>query len=451
MNNFNLAIYGAVAEQVHSDILSLASTIVYEVYDSEKMLEPLSIKPEVILCYNPPTGCSISPSEAAQTLRCTYPETPIFFIATDKKDFEKKRLIKNGFTQAYLIPWEKADLLRSMSQEHLYTIFPELKSYRPVKIIDLVPGAVLEFSLKVFLPMNNKFLPFSEAGSPISDEKLQKLLQSNFNKLFIRNEDYEKFEAYTSTVLKKLLAPGCLSETERTEKLETCIRDLISDMFVSDVKESTFGKAQGLLDEVKNIINIMIKDSNPDVLGKIENLVNQEKNFYLHLSNVSTYAGLFAMTLGYEKPEIVALAGLLHDIGKINLPPEIADLNRSELSNLGPHGIEGYKSHPNFSSDIIKLKRMVLPKEVVNGILHHHEAMNGSGFPSGLTGHRISLEGRIVAIANEFDELTTTQSGRKNVSPREALETLVDENSKDPGRMILDLDLLLKLQKKLIG
>ena len=117
-----------------------------------------------------------------------------------------------------------------------------------------------------------------------------------------------------------------MSETEKQEKLEKAVRELLSDMFIDDMRENTFTKSQGLLKEVKEIIHILISDENADLHKKIGLITNQEENFYLHLSNVSTYAGVFAIILGFEKPEELALAGLLHDIGKINLPVEICDL-----------------------------------------------------------------------------------------------------------------------------
>lgn len=451
MKEFHLVIYGAEKESVHPAIQELATSMQFEDYDVEKMLEPLAKTPSVILCYSPSAKAGIAAIEIAQALRCNYPDLPMFFIALNKQDFEKKNLIKNGFTQVYLLPWEKSDLIKSMNHELIYSMIPELRDYKPVKVVDLVPGAELDFSLKIYLPVNNKFLPFSAAGAPISEEKIQKLVQNNMGTLFIRNDEIANFERYTKDILKKILKSNTMSETERQAKLEKCVRDLVSDMFVDNIKENTFGKSQTLLNEVKAIIELMISDNDKGLLQKIGNLVNQEKNFYLHFSNVSTYAGLFAIALGIEKPDMVALAGLLHDIGKINLPQEIADIDDDEISNLGPHALEAYKKHPSFALDIIKMKKMVISPETAKAILHHHEALNGTGYPEGLEGGRISKEGRILAIANEFDSLTTMKQGKKKLTPLEALNFMITENSKDPGRMVLDLDMLKKFKQILTG
>lgn len=436
MKTFKIAIYGADENLVHPEIKKASSAIQYIQYDIEQMLDPLPEVPDVILCYPPAESLSLPALEIAQTLRSVYMETPLFFISLDKKTFDKKRLIKNGFTQAFLLPWEKADLLRAMNEEQICSMLPELRDYKAIKVADIKPGVVLDFSMKVYLPKSNKLLPFSFEGDPISDDKFQKLAESNLNTLFVKKDEVEKFRQYTAKIFKDMM-----SETDKQDKLEVCVRDLLSDMFIEDVKENTFGSSHALLNEVKDIIKILIEDSHKEVALKIDNLVNQEQNFYLHLSNVSTYAGLFAMVIGLPNPQDVALAGLLHDIGKINLPPEIAELEESELTEAGK---EAFKKHPEFTIDIMKLRRIALPQPVFNAILQHHEAVNGTGYPKGLEGPRIAKEAKVLAIANEFDNLTSMHPGKLTVTPKEALEILLDKNIHES--MKLDLDMLKKLK-----
>lgn len=442
---FNILVFGANSEHVPEELRSLASSVECVGYDSEKLMEPSGLPPHLILCY--PHSGEMSTLEIAQTLRMSYPELSLFFITNDKKDFDKKRLVKNGFTQAYLLPWEKSDLLRSLKEESIYSVVPELRDYQVIKVVDLTPGTVLDFSLKVFLPRNNKLVQFSHEGDPISDEKFGKLYENHLNTLFIHKDELEKFRKYTAETFKKLLVPGRVSETDKQMKLEKYVRELISDMFYEDTKEDTFTKSQTLLNEVKEIIKLILSESDTDIMRKMGSLVNQEGNFYLHLSNVSAYAGLFAIILGFEKPEEMALAGLLHDIGKINLPIEIADLEESEMS---PHALEAYKKHPTFSIDIARLKRISLPDSVIKAILQHHEAFNGTGYPAGISSTKISKEGKLLAIADAFDYKTTMHPGRPPTSMGQAMKDLLEENSGDPGKMILDREMLKKLRDFLV-
>lgn len=438
---FNILVFGANSEHVPEELRKLASSVECVGYDSEKLMEPSGVSPHLILCY--PHSGEMSTLEIAQTIRMSYPDLSLFFITSDKKDFDKKRLVKNGFTQAYLLPWEKSDLLRSLKEESVYSVVPELRDYQVIKVVDLTPGTVLDFSLKVFLPKNNKLVQFSHEGDPISEDKFAKLFENHLNTLFIHKDELEKFRQYTAETFKKLLMPDRVSETDKQIKLEKCVRELISDMFYEDTKENTFTNSQSLLNEVKEIIKLILSESDADIMRKVGSLTNQEGNFYLHLSNVSAYAGLFAIVLGFEKPEEMALAGLLHDIGKINLPIEIAELEENEM---GPHALEAYKKHPNYSIDIARLKRIALPDGVIKAILQHHEAINGTGYPTGVASSKISKEGRLLAIADAFDYKTTMRPGESAISLGQALKDLLQENSTDPNKMILDRDMLKKLR-----
>lgn len=443
-----IAVFGQIEANVSPEVREMASSMTYWPYDEDHLIEPLADVPNIALCYTPQEGCAFSILEIAQALRANYPDASIFFVATEKKDFDKKKMIKNGFTNAFLLPWEKGELIKIMKDEALYTKIPELRGHTPVKVVDIVPGVVLDFDLKLYMPLNGKFLPFSNEGFPVNADKYQRMLDGNINTLFVRNEELPKFYRYTAKLFTDLLKSGTMSETEKHDKLTKSVRELISDFFIEDSRENTFAKSQALLNNVKSVIQVMMDDSSPQLMDKIKNLVNQEDGFYLHTSNVATYSGLFALVLNYQKPEDIALAGIVHDLGKINLPQEIAEIDESQLS---PNSLTAYQQHPVHTIDILKLKKMVISDATKKAILHHHEAINGTGYPAGLDGRRISEEGRILAIADTFDYLTSVRPGFKNLSPSEALNYMLDENSKDPGRMILDVVMLRDLIEVFLG
>lgn len=436
---FHLAIFGDKSK-LAEEVKSIASSISYYTYDLEKIMDPIEPRPSSILCF---ANSEIPALEIAQCLRMNYPDISIFYLVFDKSDFDKKKLVKNGFTDAYLLPWEKADLIKSLRNESVFSIMPELRDYKPIKVADLSAGDILDFGMRIFLPRNNKLLPFSMEGEPISIEKMKKLHENNTNTLFVHKDDVSKFFDYTAKALKKTLKGSGMSETEKQEKLDRAVRDLLSDLYITDERENTFSKSQNLLKEVKEVIHLLMADTHSDFLSKINVMINQEDNFYLHLSNVSTYAGVFAIILGFEKPEDMALAGLLHDIGKINLPVEISQL---EMKQMGPEALAAYKNHPLYSLDVIKLKKVVISDNVMKAITQHHENINGSGYPAGLQGLKISPEGRLLAIANTFDHLTSLRPGEASLSPTEAINIMIDNNSRDPGRVELDIDYLKKLR-----
>ncbi len=439
MSNLKASIFGITENHVLPELRSIIDEIAVFPYSEETLIEPMASDPGILLCYQTGEGSEFSILEVAQALRANYPENQIFFIATQKKDFDKKRMVKNGFNNAFLLPWEKSELFEVMQEEKLFSRIPELRGYRPVKVVDLSAENTLDFDLKLFMPLNGKLVHLASAGTSIGADKLAKISDANSSMVYIKSEDLPAFYQYTAKVLKKTSANPVMSETEKQQKLKLTVRELVSEFFIEDNRENTFSKSQGLLSSLKGVIDLMMEESNPDLMAKLKNLMNQQNGFYQHTSNVGTFAGLFGLVLGYEKPEDLALAGVLHDLGKVNLPSELSEADETTLTGST---LEAYKQHPNFTLDVLKLKRMVISDATRKAILQHHEALNGTGYPEKLDGRRISREGRILAIADRFDYLTSVQAGRPALSAGQALKGLLAENSADPGKVTLDVDII---------
>lgn len=142
-----------------------------------------------------------------------------------------------------------------------------------------------------------------------------------------------------------------------------------------------------------------------------------------HCERLSKYSVAMAGRLGLPDELRVALrrAGVVHDIGKIGVPEPI-------LTKPGPLTDEEWeimKQHPVMGERIcapLKSFRHVLPV-----IRHHHEKLDGSGYPDGLSGDQIPLTARILQIADVFDALTTARPYRTALQPHHALGMLRDE------------------------
>lgn len=152
-----------------------------------------------------------------------------------------------------------------------------------------------------------------------------------------------------------------------------------------------------------------------------------------HLDRMSRYSRLIAKSLADEYDlddsyiEHIFMFSPLHDIGKIGIPDNILlkpdKLNAAEKSIMDTHAIKGREIIDdlleNFGLNNIYYRDMLR-----NIAEHHHEAVNGKGYPSGKKGDEIPLEARIVAVADVFDALTSVRPYKKAWSNEEAIKTL---------------------------
>ena len=144
----------------------------------------------------------------------------------------------------------------------------------------------------------------------------------------------------------------------------------------------------------------------------------KEKDQYTftHSINVALYSMLIAKWLELSEKQITGViqAGVLHDIGKTKIKPEI--LNKK--GPLLPEEFEQIKQHPIYSYQIIKDIPQI-SKKTLAGVIMHHERENGTGYPLGVSGKHIPLYAKTIAVADVYDALTSERVYKKRVTPFE--------------------------------
>jgi HD-GYP domain-containing protein (c-di-GMP phosphodiesterase class II) len=101
------------------------------------------------------------------------------------------------------------------------------------------------------------------------------------------------------------------------------------------------------------------------------------------------------------------MAGLLHDVGKIGVPEAVLQ----KTGRLTDEEFAQIKKHPEIGARILKDIKQV--EDIIPGVLHHHERMDGKGYPAGLAGENIPLLGRVICLADCFDAMTSSRTYRK--------------------------------------
>ncbi len=183
------------------------------------------------------------------------------------------------------------------------------------------------------------------------------------------------------------------------------------------LEEKLHGSTKNILLELINTIS----ENRNMVLDLVDLKIYDEYVIY-HSVNVCSLSLMLGERIGLDREMLykLALAGLLHDIGRVFLGKDLFN----KMDKLTTEEMNLMKQHSQLSFRFIKdLYGMTIHTNL--GILQHHERLNGSGYPGGDKGDKITLFGRILGVADAYDALTSDRPYRNAMIPMEAIKTLL--------------------------
>jgi putative nucleotidyltransferase with HDIG domain len=139
-----------------------------------------------------------------------------------------------------------------------------------------------------------------------------------------------------------------------------------------------------------------------------------------HSERVADYACRLAERIGMPRAEIdlIERAALLHDVGKIGISLDTL----VSPQKLTPDQVNAIRQHPALGSDLVSDVEFL--SDIVDIIRHHHERCDGTGYPDGLVGERISVPARILAVADAYDAMTSDRAYRPRMTDGQARQEL---------------------------
>ena len=156
-----------------------------------------------------------------------------------------------------------------------------------------------------------------------------------------------------------------------------------------------------------------------------------------HLHRMSSYCEIVARQIGHDEQrcELIRLASQLHDVGKVAIPDSIllkrGKLTPEEFEVIKSHAEIGFQMLSGSASEVVQMGALIART--------HHERWDGEGYPRGLTGEDIPLEGRIAAVADVFDALTSDRVYRSALPIRSATEMMRSERDSHFDQRLLDV------------
>ena len=221
-------------------------------------------------------------------------------------------------------------------------------------------------------------------------------------------------------------APAVERRRRRAESLPAPLDETIArskERVAALFQEARLGKAIDI-GTVTPLVDDIATTVQRDAAAMIKGTRLKPTDEYTYLHSVAVCALMvdFAIHLGCDADEVRAIgaAGLLHDIGKVGVPDAIlykaGQLDRDELAVMRRHPASGHAIlHQIGETSTIAL----------DVCLHHHERIDGSGYPEGLTGDAVSRHARIAAICDVYDAVTSIRPYKRPWSPHEALAQML--------------------------
>jgi putative nucleotidyltransferase with HDIG domain len=201
-----------------------------------------------------------------------------------------------------------------------------------------------------------------------------------------------------------------------THDVRSRIMDGVRTLYTEDDVENCEKTAYAISEELLGAMDI-----NEAVAINVAEFKICDEYTYRHCVEVAAISMVIAKHMRYSRNEIrdIGVAGLLHDIGKMRIPPEIIN----KPGRLTAEEMEIVKKHSLYSYEMIQDKTD-LTENIKLGVLQHHEKTDGSGYPYGLKEDQINPYAEILAVADIYDALISQRPYKKPYSPKTACEMM---------------------------
>lgn len=281
--------------------------------------------------------------------------------------------------------------------------------------------------------------PFFKTKFLLEDNHdLESLLKSGIKEVWINTDKgldadeivpgktLSDIEDETEKMLRDAARAKRIEKTSMDEEVKIARRvcNKSKEAVISMFNDARMGKAieveqaQELVEEISESVM-----RQPHALISLARLKNADEYTYMHSVAVCALMIALARQLDLDEDMVreCGLAGLLHDLGKMGIPNKI--LNKP--GKLTDEEFTTIKSHPQIGASILMDNPLVSPM-VLDVVLHHHEKVDGSGYPHKLSGDTISLFAKMGAVCDVYDAITSNRPYKKGWSPAESIRKMAE-------------------------
>jgi HD-GYP domain-containing protein (c-di-GMP phosphodiesterase class II) len=239
-----------------------------------------------------------------------------------------------------------------------------------------------------------------------------------------KDPDAQVFRSLPATPVYPLLT-SVEEEVGASRESRSQLIDVVTNI-LDELKAGHSIKLMAIRQSVSSMIASIIR--NPDAFFLLSRLKDKDDYAYAHCVDACGLAVAFGRHLGFSKPELenLAVGVLLCDIGKLQLPDNLL----RKPGRLTDSEYELVRRHVEFGAQMVRDMKDS-NDEVVSIVMHHHERHNGKGYPNQVPGHLIPVKGRIAALVDCYDAITSERAYSQAVSAYDAINMIYEWRDKD--------------------
>jgi HD-GYP domain-containing protein (c-di-GMP phosphodiesterase class II) len=303
----------------------------------------------------------------------------------------------------------------------------EAADFCPVQVSSLLIDVAVDFDLYIATGASGHLL-FRGRDLEFTEPQRDRLMARDVRTLYIRRDDRKQYCSYLQRRIGDILADASVETGTKAELLYTVSQDVLEEVFQTPRSGQLLEKAENVSTQT---LRFLIGREPDEALHSLIRMMSNDYSTLTHSMNVCVFALALAQRAGvrqFTELREFAAGVLLHDIGKSEIPGEIlkktGPLSQDEMTVMKRHVELGERILAEVG---VTNRSRLLPVSL------HHERMNGEGYPRGLTREDLHLYGRIAAIADCFDAMTTNRTYQSAHEASDALALM-------KGRMCTQFD-----------
>jgi HD-GYP domain-containing protein (c-di-GMP phosphodiesterase class II) len=307
-----------------------------------------------------------------------------------------------------------------------------VEEYFPLDANELLGKEASKFPIYLYNEERKRFVLFKSADESIPHDRLDAITKEGKRSVFVPRSHGTELSMMLSDNLAGIVNDNSIPVEEKTVRIQSLSIAVMQNLFDANADSEVFVGASKKVSD--SVADLMLNE--PDAVSQLTTLRKYDYYTFSHSMNVCVLAlGLYQFMNPNESADSIrdiSRGMLLHDIGKCDVPTDLTNkkgsLSPDEWDVMKSHTVKGYE---RLAVDI------ELSGDARTVSLMHHEACDGSGYPTGKPLQHIPFNSRLCKVVDVYDALTSRRSYKSSLKPFEALQMMASEMNKQIDQEIL--------------